>query len=52
MDYNLTIDWMFSKLPMYDKIGNSALKKDLTNTLALSKHLNYPEKKIKKINFF
>jgi len=41
---------MFSQLPMYQNQGATAFKKDLTNSLALSKHLNYPEKKFKKIH--
>jgi len=50
MDYNNTLDWMFSQLPMYQRQGNTAFKKDLTNSLALSKHLNFPEKKFKTIH--
>lgn len=34
---------MFAKLPMYQREGATAFKKDLTNTLALSKYLNFPE---------
>lgn len=36
---------MFAKLPMYQRQGKTAFKKDLTNIIALSKQLNYPEKK-------
>ena len=50
MNYNNTLRWMFSQLPMYQKQGNTAFKKDLTNSLALSKHLNFPEKKFKTIH--
>ena len=41
---------MFAKLPMYQKQGKTAFKKDLTNILALSKHLNYPENKFLSIH--
>lgn len=41
---------MFSQLPMYQKQGKTAFKKDLTNILALSERLNFPEKKIKTIH--
>jgi dihydrofolate synthase/folylpolyglutamate synthase len=41
---------MFSKLPMYQRQGKTAFKKDLTNILAFSKQLNYPEKKFKAIH--
>ena len=44
MNYSDTLQWMFSKLPMYQRQGSSAFKKDLTNTLALSRQLGEPEK--------
>ena len=50
MNYNNTLNWMFSQLPMYQRQGAIAFKKDLTNALALSKHLNFPEKKFKTIH--
>ena len=50
MTYAQTLDWMFSQLPMYQKVGSSAYEKDLTNTIAFTKHLNHPEKKIKSIH--
>lgn len=50
MNYKETLDWMFSKLPMYQRQGKTAFKKDLTNTIALSEHLNFPEKKFKTIH--
>lgn len=36
---------MFAKLPMYQRQGKTAFKKDLTNILALSEQLQFPEKK-------
>jgi len=50
MNYKETLDWMFSQLPMYQRQGKMAFKKDLTNTIALSSHLNYPEKQFKAIH--
>lgn len=41
---------MFNQLPMYQKVGASAYKKDITNTLVLAKHLNSPETKFKSIH--
>jgi len=41
---------MFSKLPMYQRQGKTAFKKDLTNTLALSHHLHNPHKQFKSIH--
>ncbi|MFY9243765.1 MAG: folylpolyglutamate synthase/dihydrofolate synthase family protein [Polaribacter sp.] len=50
MTYKETTQWMFAKLPMYQRDGNSAFKKDLTNILAFSAQLNFPEKKFKSIH--
>ncbi|MDF1516777.1 MAG: folylpolyglutamate synthase/dihydrofolate synthase family protein [Lutibacter sp.] len=50
MDYKNTINWMFSQLPMYQRDGKTAFRKDLTNSIALSKHLNYPESTFKTIH--
>ncbi|WP_100615456.1 bifunctional folylpolyglutamate synthase/dihydrofolate synthase [Confluentibacter citreus] len=50
MTYNDTLNWMFSQLPMYQRQGKSAFRKDLTNTLKLSEHLHFPEKKFKSIH--
>ncbi|PQJ69353.1 bifunctional folylpolyglutamate synthase/dihydrofolate synthase [Polaribacter butkevichii] len=50
MNYQQTLDWMFAQLPMYQREGKTAFKKDLTNTLVLSKELNFPEKKFKSIH--
>lgn len=50
MNYKETINWMFSRLPMYQTQGASAYKKDLTNTLLLANHLNHPEKELKCIH--
>lgn len=50
MTYQDTVNWMFMQLPMYQKQGKSAYKKDLTNTLILAKQLNNPQEKIKTIH--
>ncbi len=41
---------MFSQLPMYQREGKTAFKKDLSNTIAFSKELDFPEKKFKSIH--
>ena len=41
---------MFTQLPMYQKQGKTAFKKDLTNTLLLANHLNNPQHKFKSIH--
>jgi dihydrofolate synthase/folylpolyglutamate synthase len=43
LDYKATLEYLFSHLPMYQRIGKAAYKKDLTNTLALCKHLGDPQ---------
>ena len=50
MTYKEILDWMFVQLPMYQNDGSSAFKKDLTNILALSKELDFPEQKFKSIH--
>jgi len=50
MNYQETLDWMFTQLPMYQNQGKTAYKKDLSNTLLLSDHLNNPEQKFKSIH--
>ena len=44
MTYSETLHWMFEQLPMYQRQGQTAFKKDLTNTLAFAEHLGNPEK--------
>ncbi|HRN99852.1 MAG TPA: Mur ligase family protein, partial [Flavobacterium sp.] len=46
MDYGQTVQWMFSQLPMYQRQGASAYRKDLTNTLLLMDRLGHPEREI------
>ncbi|MEN9336316.1 MAG: Folylpolyglutamate synthase [Bacteroidota bacterium] len=46
MNYTETVEWMFNRLPMYQQVGASAYKKDLTNTLAFMSHLGNPENQL------
>jgi dihydrofolate synthase/folylpolyglutamate synthase len=50
MNYQQTIEYLFSRLPMFSRIGAAAFKKDLTNTITLCKHLDDPYKKFKSIH--
>lgn len=50
MNYQETIDYLFNALPMFQRVGASAFKKDLSNTLALCSHLGNPERKFKSIH--
>ncbi len=47
MTYPQTLDYLFAKLPMYQRVGAAAYKADLNNTIAICKALGNPEKKIK-----
>ncbi len=50
MNYQQTIEYLFSRLPMYSRIGAAAFKKDLTNTITLCEHLGDPHQKFKSIH--
>ncbi len=50
MNYQETVNWMFNQLPMYQNIGKSAYKEDLTNTVLLANYLDNPERKLKCIH--
>ncbi|NVJ89388.1 MAG: bifunctional folylpolyglutamate synthase/dihydrofolate synthase, partial [Flavobacteriaceae bacterium] len=50
MTYQETLDWMFGQLPMYQRVGKTAFKKDLTNSLAFSQVLGNPSQKFKSIH--
>lgn len=43
MNYQDTLDWMFSRLPMFQRQGSTAFKKDLTNIKAFCKVLKEPQ---------
>lgn len=47
MTYQQTLDYLFSKLPMYQRIGEAAYKANLDNTISICNALGNPEKKIK-----
>jgi len=50
MTYQHTLDYMFEKLPMYQRIGGAAYKADLDNTLRLCEMLGNPENKFRSIH--
>ena len=50
MTYQETVDWMFSQLPMYQRQGKAAFKKDLTNIIAFCDVLKNPEEKFVSIH--
>ena len=42
-NYNETVDYLYQLLPMYQREGTIAFKKDLTNIIALCEHLGNPQ---------
>ena len=50
MNYQDTLDYMFSQLPMFHRQGKSAYKADLVNTLLLDEHFGHPHRKFKTIH--
>lgn len=50
MSYQDTIDYLYSRLPMFSRIGAAAIKKDLDNTISICNFLGNPEKKFKTIH--
>src|SRR5688572_25989158 len=50
MTYGETLEYLYEKLPMFTRIGSAALKKDLTNTIAICQELGNPHQKFKSIH--
>ena len=50
MNYQHTINYLFTRLPMFSRIGAAAFKKDLTNTITLCEYLGNPQTKFKSIH--
>ena len=50
MDYPKTIEYLFTRLPLFSRIGAAAYKADLSNIEALCKQLGNPENKFKSIH--
>ncbi len=50
MTYQETINYLFTRLPMFSRIGAAAIKKDLHNTIALCDALQNPQQQFKSIH--
>lgn len=50
MNYSQTLDYLFSRLPMYQRIGAAAYKADLNNTIKICQTLGNPQNKLKCIH--
>lgn len=49
-NYQDTLDYIFSRLPMFQKVGAVAYKKDLTNARALCAHLGDPHSRFPSVH--
>ncbi len=50
MNYQQTIDYLYSQLPMFSRIGSAAYKEDLHNTIALCNSIGNPQNNYKTIH--
>lgn len=50
MDYQQTLDFLFTRLPMYSRIGKAAYKADLTNTIRLCEALGNPQQLFRSVH--
>jgi len=50
MNYDQTLDYLYTRLPMFSRIGAAAIKKDITNTVLLCEQLGNPQNSFKSIH--
>ncbi len=50
MNFEETLEYLYDQLPMFQRVGKKAFKKDLGNTLALCEHLGNPQEKFKSVH--
>jgi dihydrofolate synthase / folylpolyglutamate synthase len=50
MNYTQTLDYLYTRLPMYQRIGSAAYKANLDNTIAICELLDHPEKKFRSVH--
>ncbi|MDB5132889.1 MAG: fgs [Mucilaginibacter sp.] len=50
MNYKTTLQYLYSQLPLFTRVGQSAYKADLVNTLELCKRLNNPQNKFRSVH--
>lgn len=50
MTYQQTLDYLYTSLPMYHRVGAAAYKADITNTVQLMAHLGNPERQFQSIH--
>lgn len=50
MNYQQTLDYLYTQLPMFQRVGAAAYKDNLDNTIAICKLLGNPENKFKSVH--
>ncbi|MFT3946025.1 MAG: folylpolyglutamate synthase/dihydrofolate synthase family protein [Agriterribacter sp.] len=50
MTYKETIEYLYTALPMFSRIGDAAIKKDITNTVILCRCLGNPHQQFKTVH--
>jgi dihydrofolate synthase/folylpolyglutamate synthase len=50
MNYQETIDFLYSQLPVFHRIGKAAYKANLDNTLALDRYFGNPHRKFRSVH--
>ncbi|RMF25801.1 MAG: bifunctional folylpolyglutamate synthase/dihydrofolate synthase, partial [Bacteroidetes bacterium] len=50
MNYAQTLEYLYARLPMFQRVGPPAFKKDLSNTRALLEALGHPERKFRAVH--
>jgi len=50
MNYQQTLDYLYERLPMFTRVGASAFRKDLHNTIALCEQLGNPQRLFKTVH--
>ncbi len=50
MTYRAALDYLYAQLPMFQRVGPAAYKKDLGNTLALCGHLGDPQRRFRSVH--
>ena len=50
MNYDQTLEYLFTQLPMFSRVGSAAYKPDLTNTIKLCEALGNPQHQFKSIH--
>ena len=50
MNYQETLEFLYSRLPMFQRIGAAAYKADLNTTLEICRRLNHPENRFRSLH--